>query len=275
MAASAARPAAQKKQTPPKNNKLVFGVIGGVLVLGVAGFLLWTQVLKRDASDAARDAANGAAPIGQASAPRVVPPESAPAPIAAPDAATNDAMAAPATLPQAGTEAAEDYYGVDCDAYSGVRQSACDAWQKIHADEMRQRADAEYDDASSGDIDRERQQRELEQQRAELERQRQDLARQRKEADAQRRAAEAQREEAAAMAAQAERERAEREQRQAAEAAEQGPTANALYESRRRECPGGFLGSDCRKKIRNQVCEGHWASNPPPGYSECASSKRH
>jgi hypothetical protein len=50
---------------------------------------------------------------------------------------------------------------------------------------------------------------------------------------------------------------------------EQQPMADELYESRRGECPGGFLGSDCRKRIRMEVCEGHWSSNPPLGYQTC------
>ena len=50
---------------------------------------------------------------------------------------------------------------------------------------------------------------------------------------------------------------------------EQQPMADELYESRRGECPSGFLGSDCRKRIRMEVCEGHWSSNPPLGYQTC------
>jgi hypothetical protein len=50
---------------------------------------------------------------------------------------------------------------------------------------------------------------------------------------------------------------------------EQQPNADELYEGRRGECPSGFLGSDCRKRIRVEVCEGHWSSNPPLGYQAC------
>jgi len=65
----------------------------------------------------------------------------------------------------------------------------------------------------------------------------------------------------------------EREQ-QHAEAArqrevEQQPTADEQYENRRSECSSGFLGSNCRNRIRMEVCEGHWSSNPPPGYQNC------
>lgn len=91
-----------------------------------------------------------------------------------------------------------------------------------------------------------------------LERERRELARQRDQMAAQRASAQAE--------AEREQERAWREQQ---EATRRGPTADELYESRRRECPGGFLGSDCRKQIREQVCAGHWSPNPEPGYSNC------
>ncbi|MFO1453784.1 MAG: hypothetical protein U1F19_05955 [Lysobacterales bacterium] len=66
----------------------------------------------------------------------------------------------------------------------------------------------------------------------------------------------------------------EEQEQQHAEAArqreiEQQPTADEQYENRRSECSNGFLGSDCRNRIRMEVCEGHWSSNPPPGYQNC------
>lgn len=51
--------------------------------------------------------------------------------------------------------------------------------------------------------------------------------------------------------------------------AERPPTADELYESRRQDCPKGFLGSGCRKQIRMEVCEGHWSVDPEPGYQLC------
>ena len=65
----------------------------------------------------------------------------------------------------------------------------------------------------------------------------------------------------------AEQKTREREgQNQAPQLAE---TADAIYESRRADCRKGLFGSACRKRIREQVCDGHWSENPPPGYSNC------
>lgn len=111
-------------------------------------------------------------------------------------------------------------------------------------------------------------QREVAQARAEAERERQQLRQERARLADQQRALVEQRqsqEREAYMRDAAERQRQQQEQL----AASQGPTADELYESRRRECPGGFLGSDCRKRIRMEVCEGHWSSSPPSGYQSC------
>lgn len=114
-------------------------------------------------------------------------------------------------------------------------------------------------DPASGDDPRERER--LAEEKRQLENDRRALERQRREIAAQRAAAEA---EAARLAR--EQEQAWQEQQQAQQ---RGPTADELYESRRHECPGGFLGSECRKRIREQVCAGHWSPNPEPGYSNC------
>jgi hypothetical protein len=106
---------------------------------------------------------------------------------------------------------------------------------------------------------RERERARIAEERQQLERDRRELVRQREQVAAQRANAEAE-------AARNAQEQAWREQE---EAARRRPTADELYEGRRRECPGGFLGTDCRKKIREQVCAGHWSSTPEPGYSNC------
>lgn len=117
--------------------------------------------------------------------------------------------------------------------------------------------DGDYDASASA---RERERTRIAEEKQQLERDRRELARQREQVASQRAAADAERE-AREQQAQAWREQEE--------AATRGPTADESYETRRRECPGGFLGSDCRKQIREQVCAGHWSSNPEPGYSNC------
>lgn len=94
--------------------------------------------------------------------------------------------------------------------------------------------------------------------RRQLERERRELTRQREQAAAQR--------EAEATAAREAQARMLREQEAAAS---RGPTADELYESRRNECPRGFLGSECRNRIKQQVCAGHWSTLPERGYSNC------
>lgn len=118
-----------------------------------------------------------------------------------------------------------------------------------------------YDDGDVYDAQataRERERARIAEERQQLERDRRDLARQREQVAAQR-----------AADGEAAREAQDQAWREQQEAARRGPTADELYESRRRECPGGFLGTDCRKKIREQVCAGHWSSSPEPGYSNC------
>ena len=105
---------------------------------------------------------------------------------------------------------------------------------------------------------RERERARIAEEKQQLERDRRELAQQREQVAAQRTAQ-----------AEAAREAQDQAWREQQEAARRGPSADELYESRRRECPGGFLGTDCRKKIREQVCAGHWSSNPEPGYSSC------
>lgn len=80
-----------------------------------------------------------------------------------------------------------------------------------------------------------------------LERERRELERQRKQ-----------------VAEQKAREREEQNQ-----AAQLAATADAVYESRRADCRKGLFGSACRKRLREEVCAGHWSQNPPPGYSNC------
>jgi hypothetical protein len=46
-------------------------------------------------------------------------------------------------------------------------------------------------------------------------------------------------------------------------------TPDQAYEARRGECTRGFLGTFCRKKLKAQLCEGHWSSNPQQGFSIC------
>lgn len=111
-------------------------------------------------------------------------------------------------------------------------------------------------------------QREVAQARAEAERERRQLREERARLVEQQRALADKKENEerqAYMRDAAERQRQQQEQLLAS----QGPTADELYESRRGECPGGFLGSDCRRKIRMEVCEGRWSSNPPSGYQKC------
>jgi hypothetical protein len=51
-------------------------------------------------------------------------------------------------------------------------------------------------------------------------------------------------------------------------------TLDQQYEQRRGECKGGFIGSNCRKKIRLQLCEGKWADKPEAGMSICQTKNR-
>jgi chemotaxis protein histidine kinase CheA len=110
-------------------------------------------------------------------------------------------------------------------------------------------------------VARERELARIAEERRQIERDRRELARQREQAAAQR--------EAEAVEAREAQARAWREQQ---EAARRGPTADELYEQRRGECPRGFLGSDCRHKIKQQICTGHWSANPEPGYSNCRAN---
>ncbi|MCX7041800.1 MAG: hypothetical protein NT117_03760 [Gammaproteobacteria bacterium] len=74
-------------------------------------------------------------------------------------------------------------------------------------------------------------------------------------------------EESAAIEAQA------RQQAQAMEDQRQN-TPDRIYEQRRGACPGGFLGSTCRKKLRYELCDGRWSDSPPAGESVCESKNR-
>lgn len=148
--------------------------------------------------------------------------------------------------------------GNDASTYADAASAAADA-----ASAAADAAAAAADGYADGDYDAQASARErarIAEEKQQLERDRRELARQREQVATQRAA------EAEAAREAREQEQARREQQ---EAASRGPTADELYESRRRECPGGFLGSDCRKKIREQVCAGHWSSNPEEGYSEC------
>ncbi len=138
------------------------------------------------------------------------------------------------------------------DAASAAAEAASTAADAAAADGY---ADGDYDAKASA-----RERARIAEEKQQLERDRRELARQREQVATQR-----------AAEAEAAREAREQEQtwREQQEAASRGPTADDLYESRRRECPGGFLGSDCRKQIREQVCAGHWSANPEPGYSNC------
>ncbi len=104
----------------------------------------------------------------------------------------------------------------------------------------------------------------LEQERARLERER--VADEKRRLERERRELERQRKKIAEQRA-AEQEAREREEQEIAR--RQAETPDALYESRRHSCAKGFLGSNCRKRIREQVCDGHWSPNPPDGFSTC------
>lgn len=148
----------------------------------------------------------------------------------------------------------------DASAYADAASAAADS-----ASAAADAAAAAADGYADGDYNAEASARErlrIAEEKQQLERERRELARQREQVATQR-----------AVEAEAAREAREQEQarHEQQEAARRGPTADELYESRRRECPGGFLGSDCRKKIREQICAGHWSSNPEPGYSNCRS----
>ncbi len=148
--------------------------------------------------------------------------------------------------------------GSDASAYADAASAAADA-----AVAAADAAAAAADGYADGDYDaeasaRERERARIAEEKQQLERDRRELARQREQIASQR-----------AAEADAVREARDQAIREQQEAAQRGPSADELYESRRRECPGGFLGSDCRKQIREQVCAGHWSPNPEPGYSNC------
>ena len=148
--------------------------------------------------------------------------------------------------------------GSDASTYVDAASAAADA-----ASAAADAAAAAADGYADGDYDAQASARErarIAEEKQQLERDRRELARQREQVASQR-----------AAEVEAAREAREQEQawREQQEAAKSGPTADELYESRRHECPGGFLGSDCRKKIREQVCVGHWSASPEPGYSNC------
>ena len=58
-----------------------------------------------------------------------------------------------------------------------------------------------------------------------------------------------------------------------AQAASQ-PTPDQRYAQRRDECPAGFLGSACRKRLRYEICEDRWNDSPPAGESVCQTKNR-
>ncbi|MEF9979065.1 MAG: hypothetical protein RR834_11315 [Thermomonas sp.] len=146
--------------------------------------------------------------------------------------------------------------GSDASTYADAASSAADAASAA--------ADAAADDGhADGAYNAEASARErtrIAEERQQLERDRRELARQRDQVAAER---------AAESDAAREAKNQEQAWREQQETARRGPTADEQYESRRRECPGGFLGSECRKQIREQVCAGQWSPNPEPGYSAC------
>ena len=92
----------------------------------------------------------------------------------------------------------------------------------------------------------------------------------RAEAEATRQALEQERQ----LQADAERRRQEQQalaeaNRKAEEEQSSEPTPDEVYESRRGECMSGFLGSECRRRVREQLCAGHWSAAPAEGYRTC------
>lgn len=166
-------------------------------------------------------------------------------------------MSVPAAPPAASEAQAPDAEPVTAEAADAA--AATEESQPERGDVAEDLTDAapppSYD-AQAAARDREREQ--IAEERRQMERERRELARQKQLAAAQR--------DAEAMAARDAQARAWREQQ---EAARRGPTADDLYESRRSECPRGFLGTDCRNRVKQQVCSGHWSSSPELGYSKC------
>lgn len=168
--------------------------------------------------------------------------------------------AVPATQPPVAVDAAGETSPESTESVpeEQVPEATEDAAYESPAADAATVAAAAYDAQAAA---RERELARIAEERRQIERERRELARQREQAAAQRDAEIAQIREAQA--------RAMREQQ---EAARRGPTADELYEQRRGECPRGFLGTDCRRKIKEQVCAGHWSSNPEPGYANCRAS---
>lgn len=106
----------------------------------------------------------------------------------------------------------------------------------------------------------------LEQERTQLERER--VAEEKRRLERERRELERQRKKIAEQRA-AEQEAREREEQEFAR--QQAAKPDAQYEQRRQECPKGFIGSACRKRLRNEICSGHWSPNPPEGNATCKS----
>lgn len=167
-----------------------------------------------------------------------------------PVTAAAEPVQTPSAAPTADGDTAETVEELSNDAYEGAEEA--DVEGDVPESPPAYDAQAEA---------REREIQRIAEERQQLARERQELAKQREQAAAQREAE-------ALAAARAEQERALREQQEA----RRHPTADELYENRRGECPRGFLGTDCRRKIKEQVCAGHWSTNPEPGYSNCKSS---
>lgn len=145
--------------------------------------------------------------------------------------------------------------GSDASAYADAASVAAAAAADAATGAGDGYVDGDYDAQASA-----RERARIAEEKQQLERDRRELVRQREQVAAER---------AAEVEAAREARGQEQAWREQQEAASRGPTADELYESRRRECPGGFLGSDCRKQVREQVCAGHWSPSPEPGYSNC------
>jgi len=66
--------------------------------------------------------------------------------------------------------------------------------------------------------------------------------------------------------------RREREETREQPAAQQW-TADQIYEARRGECARGFFGTNCRNKIKAQLCQEHWSNSPAEGFKICKQGK--
>lgn len=254
----------QKDPAPPKG--IFWALFAGVMVLVGAGVVLTIALIGSSLSDFSGIRKDAQAAVAQEVVPfepSVLPetaPTQSPAQPSAEDAVAGDPISSSADAASAAADAAM----MAADAAADAADVAAPVSDRAPADDS--------DDAAG-----QRARADLEQEQEGLRRERELLAEQRRQLEHEQAQAALQDERSRLVE---QRRQLEQEQQQLRQQAgtdgtrrqrpvERESSADEQYENQRRECPAGFLGSECRKRIRMAVCEGHWSSSPAAGYQSC------